>query len=241
MECSMPSSRGKTPPSRTDRVGEIARQFEREIVQGERAPGDLLPSEREISARLGVSRSVVREALGRLASLGLVTSVRGSGTRVAPPDCRQATVGFRRLLSRGGFRLEQLSDVRLPLETAIVALAAIHRTEEHLERLRRTQVVLANPKSTLDAQVKADIAFHSVLAEATGNPLFGIVLAPIQERLIESRRQTLGRYGADIAYNHHGEILTAVARRDPAAASQAMRDHIQANTGHLQRLDRVEG
>jgi DNA-binding FadR family transcriptional regulator len=71
---------------RTDHVTHLAEHHERAILSGELAPGDLLPSEREIGARTGVTRSVVREALGRLASLGLVRSVHGSGTRVeAPP------------------------------------------------------------------------------------------------------------------------------------------------------------
>src|SRR5262245_65521989 len=113
--------------SRVDRVSQVVDRFERAILSGELAPGDLMPSEREISAAMGVSRSVVREALGRLASLGLVRSVHGSGTRVEAPSGRQVTVGYQRLLQRADVRLEDLAGVRLPLEVAIAALAATHR------------------------------------------------------------------------------------------------------------------
>jgi DNA-binding FadR family transcriptional regulator len=63
--------------SRTDHVSQVADQLERAILSGEFTAGDLLPSERELSGRLGVSRGVVREALGRLGSLGLIRSVHG--------------------------------------------------------------------------------------------------------------------------------------------------------------------
>jgi DNA-binding FadR family transcriptional regulator len=219
--------------SRTDHVSQIAGWLERAILSGEFQPGDLLPSERDISTRLGVSRSVVREALGRLASLGLVRSVHGSGTRVEAPSSRQVTVGYQRLLARPDFRLEDLAAVRLPLETAIAALAAGRRTEEDLARLEKAQKVLGSPRRSLEAHAQADLDFHAALADATGNPLFQVVLAPIQQLLIASRRRTLGRYGSEIAHRHHARILEAVRARDGAAAARAMREHIEANFQHL--------
>jgi DNA-binding FadR family transcriptional regulator len=219
--------------STVDRVSQVVERLERAILSGELAPGDQLPSERDISAELGVSRSVVREALGRLASLGLVRSVHGSGTRVETPTGRQVTVGYQRLLQRGDVRLEQLAAVRLPLEVAIAAQAAARRTESHLARLREAQKLLGNPHGSLEGHVKADLEFHAALAEATGNPMFAVVLAPIQELLIESRRRTLGRYGAELAHGHHAKILAAVEAGSPDAAAQAMREHLEVNLQHL--------
>ena len=224
--------------SRTDHVTKVASRLEEAILSGELAPGDYLPSEREISAQMDVSRSVVREALGRLASFGLVRSVHGSGTRVEEPSSRPVTVGYQRLLRRTDLRIQDLAAVRLPLETTIAALAAARRTEADLDALRATQKVLGNPRRSLEAHVRADLDFHAVLARATGNPLFQVVLAPIQELLIESRRQTLGRYGAEIAFRHHARILAAVEAGDAGAAEQAMREHIQANFQHLNDVAR---
>ncbi|HWG41771.1 MAG TPA: FadR/GntR family transcriptional regulator [Gemmataceae bacterium] len=222
--------------SRTDHVSQVADQLERAILAGEFASGDLLPSERDLSAQLGVSRSVVREALGRLGSLGLVRSVHGSGTRVEAPSDRQVALGYQRLLNRPDFRLEHLAEVRLPLETTIAALAAGKRTTEHLDQLKETQKILGNPRRSLEAQVNADLMFHATLAEATGNPFFQIVLTPIQQLLIESRRRTLGRYGSEIAHQHHAKILAAIESGDAGAAAQAMREHIEANFQHLHQV-----
>jgi GntR family transcriptional repressor for pyruvate dehydrogenase complex len=219
--------------SRTDHVTQLADWLEQAILSGEFRPGDLLPSERDISTQRGVSRSVVREALGRLASLGLVRSVHGSGTRVEAPSSRQVTVGYQRLLARPDFRLEDLAAVRLPLETAIAALAAERRTDDDLARMERAQKVLGNPRRSLEAHAEADLEFHAALADATRNPLFQVVLAPIQQLLIASRRRTLGRYGSDIAHRHHEKILAAVRDRDRDGAARAMREHIEANFEHL--------
>lgn len=223
--------------SRTDRVSLVADRLERAILAGEYGAGDLLPSERELSAQLGVSRSVVREAFGRLGSLGLVRSVHGSGTRVEAPSDRVVTLGYQRLLHRPDFRLEHLAEVRLPLETAIAARAAVHRSAEHLQRLHRTQTVLGGKRRTLEARIQADLDFHSILAEATGNPFFQIVLTPIQQLLLESRRRTLSRYGSEIAFQHHAQILAAVESTDANAAAQAMRLHIEANFQHLHQAE----
>lgn len=223
--------------SRTDRVSQLADELERAILSGTYSAGDLLPSERELSSQRGVSRTVVREALGRLASLGLVRSVHGSGTRVEAPTSRAVTLGYQRLLQGPGLRMEHLAAVRLPLETTIASLAATMRTAEHLTLLETTQDILGNPRRTLEAHVKADLQFHATLAEATGNPLFQVVLAPIQELLMQSRRRTLKRYGVDLAFQHHARILAAIQANDSIEASAAMRVHLEANFQHLREVD----
>lgn len=220
-----------------DQATQIAGRLEKAILAGEFGPGERLPSERDLSGRLGVSRGVVREALGRLASLGLIQSRHGSGTRVLAPDPRPVEVGFERLLTGPIFRLEHLAQVRLPLEAAMAEQAARSRTEDHLARLEKSQKVLANPRRSLKAHVQADMDFHALLAEATNNPLFPVVLAPIQRLLIESRRRTLDRYGATLAFRHHETILAAVREKNPAGAGQAMREHLLANFEHLRNLE----
>jgi DNA-binding FadR family transcriptional regulator len=223
-----------------DRVTELVGHFEQQILSGKLAPGDLLPSERSISIEMNVSRSVVREAINRLASLGLVRSVHGSGTRVEAPSGRPITEGYQRLLRQGEVDLAHLAQVRLPLETTIAGLAARHRTDEQVTRMEQAQSILAQPRTSLEAQVRADLGFHALLAEASGNPLFGIVLAPIQELLIESRRRTLGRHGARLAYEHHEAILDAVRRRDEPGAVAAMRRHLETNVQHLTSMSQED-
>src|SRR5262245_2939765 len=206
-----------------DKVSKLVVYFEEQILSGALAPGDLLPSERSLSDQWDMGRSAVREAINRLASLGLVRSVHGSGTRVEAPSGRPITQTYERLLRQGQLGLAQLAQVRLPLETAIAGLAALHRSNEQIARMEATQEALASGRASLEAQVQADLDFHAILAESSGNPLFNLVLAPIQELLIESRRRTLGRHGARLAHEHHAAILDAVRRGDEGGAMAAMR------------------
>jgi len=232
----MKMTKTKPATATTDRVAEITAHLEKLILSGKLRTDDRLPPERELAEQWDVSRSVVREAIGRLAALGLVRSRQGSGTRIAAPDGSHQLLNYEWMLKQGLVRIEHLSAVRLPLETTIAALAAEHRTDEQLREMTKTQRVLGNPKHALKTHVEADVRFHALLCEASQNPLFQIILAPIQEQLIESRRRTLGRYGTKWAYEHHDKILAAVERRDVEGAREAMREHIMANSYHLTLL-----
>lgn len=222
--------------STPDRVAAVVDELERMILREGLGPGDRLPTERELAATLTVSRSVVREAIKRLQSLGRVNSLQGSGTRVASPSGEQVAAGYRWLFRHTDLRLEHLGTVRLPLETTIAALAAQHRTDEQIERLAAAQTILGDESRSLKTLVDADVEFHAILAEATGNPLFQMILGPIQELLVESRRRTLSRFGARLAHKHHEKILTAIKTQRPQVASKAMAEHLQTNVVHLSQL-----
>lgn len=214
-----------------DRVAQVVQHLESSILSGKLGPGDRLPAERQLSEDLGVSRSVVREALGRLATVGLIESRQGSGTRVALPTDQPIVTGFQRLLHSGEFRLEHLRQVRTPLEVTIVRLAALNRTEAHLAALEMQYEIVCNPHLSLAEHVTADLEFHAILARASGNPLMEMVLrplllGPIQELIIETRRSILGRYDVELAEQEHGQILAAVKAQDPDAAEAALRAHI---------------
>ena len=229
-------SKTKNTGAVTDRVAEITAHLEKLILSGKLRADDRLPPERDLAEQWDVSRSVVREAIGRLAALGLVRSRQGSGTRITAPDGRHQLLNYEWMLKRGLVRLEHLCAVRLPLETTIAALAAVHRTDAHLRELRDAQKTFGNPKQSLKDHVEADVRFHAVLCEASGNPLFQIILAPVQELMIESRRRSLGRYGNHDAHEQHAAILDAVARRDVEGARDAMRTHIQFNSQNIAAL-----
>jgi len=106
-----------------DRVSQVVQHFEESILTGRLKPGDLLPPERDLSAELKVSRSVVREALGQLASMGLVRRQQGSGTRVCRPTSAPTTTGFWKLLQAQGLKESDLLAVRVLLEPAIARRA----------------------------------------------------------------------------------------------------------------------
>ena len=215
-----------------DLVTQTARKLEQDILSGGLAPGDLLPSEREISAEMGVSRSVVRERWAGWPAWAwsAASTAPGRASRRRAASCWPRGIRFFCGGAKSVFwtwppcacRWRRPSPPRPP--------AAAPTTSSPPGR---GPGGAGQPARRPGAHVKADLAFHAILAEATGNPLFGIVLTPIQELLIESRRRTLGRHGAALAHDHHARILDAVRAGDPAAAAQAMRLHLEANIQHL--------
>jgi GntR family transcriptional regulator, transcriptional repressor for pyruvate dehydrogenase complex len=216
-----------------ERVLAVVNEIQQRIALGRYVPGEQLPAERSLSATLGVSRSVLREALRMLAGMGLVKSRRGSGTRIEPPSSQHVSAGYQRLLTRLDQHPEYLCVVRLALETSMAALAATHRTDEHLAALEQTQMVLARPRPSIDACIRADLDFHSILADASGNPIFEIVLSPIQGLLREYRRRATPYFGPRLILDEHGRILSAVRAKDPDESSRCMRDHIELATSYM--------
>lgn len=210
-----------------DRVSEVAAALESQIESGALTPGTRLPSERQISEQMGVSRSVVREALNRLESQGSVSIRHGSGTVVETPGPRPVAESLERLLRRTPGGVPALVEVRLTLEPAIAALAAERRSELNLLRLAESLDLLGRAGSSVDEYVAADLEFHIELARACGNNIFVAVLEPIQTLLSLSRAKTLSTVGTATALKDHAEILAAVKAKDPAAARKAMEDHLR--------------
>jgi GntR family transcriptional repressor for pyruvate dehydrogenase complex len=191
-----------------------------------------LPSEAVLAQRLGVSRTVLREAMKHLQAQGLVLIAQGKRARVRPADPQAAIASLDVLLRRSEGSLLQLVEVRRPLEAEIVALAARRATPEALAEAEAA-IAAQEAAATLEARIDADLAFHRALAKATGNPVFALLLDALAGLMRASRRTSLGKYGNRIPVEHHRAILDAVRRRDPAAARAAMDAHLGLNERHL--------
>lgn len=194
--------------------------------------GDRLPSEGELATLLGVSRTVLREAMKHLQAQGLVLMSQGKRPRIRPADPQAAVESLDLLLQRSKGSLGQLVEARRPLECEIAGLAAERAQPEHVEAAQAAIESLRAAKS-LDEQIEADVRFHRVLALATGNAVFLTLLDTVAGLLRESRRRTIGKHGMGVAEDHHRDILDAVRRRDPAAARAAMAHHLDVNAQHL--------
>lgn len=243
------------PASRASLSGTVADQLAELILAGRLAPGDRLPAERELAIDLGVSRLVVREALRSLAAQGLVEARAGVGTFVRPPTTDALTAPFQRFLTRNNVTLAHLFALRRTLEPQIASLAATEADSEQRaalgENLRRTEAAAAE----LDSQVLAhgapsgaaleafawlDLEFHRVLAAATANPLFEVVLRPLIDRQLAVRRDGARVPGqAARAAAAHAAILESVNQRDPDAARRSMEAHLDAVESWLLPLVRV--
>jgi GntR family transcriptional repressor for pyruvate dehydrogenase complex len=213
------------PLDRPDMVAEVLSRLSERILSGGFDPDGVLPPEGALAQSFGVSRTVIREAMRTLRSQGLVEVSQGRAPRVKPADARTVIASLDLLLRRGAGTLLHLVEARRPLEGEIAALAADRATSDHLAGLEAAidQLVAAGTQAQ---RVEADVQFHRVLAESTGNPVFGLLLETLAGLLRESRRQTIAQSGVEMALAGHRAVLEAVRRKDAASARQAMLEHL---------------
>ena len=220
---------------RPDRVATVLKQLTHEIIAGRFNSGAALPPEGELAKSHDVSRTVIREAMRSLRAQGLVEMSQGRPARVRPPDPEAVVASLEVLLRRNRATLLHLVEVRRPLESEIAALAAERANDEHLRQLERTVHDLA-AASDLEDRIEADVRFHSILAEATGNPVFVLLLETLAGFLRESRQKTLAYSGLEIALQGHRAVYQAVRSRNPSKAREAMEEHLRLATRDLNQL-----
>jgi GntR family transcriptional repressor for pyruvate dehydrogenase complex len=208
---------------------QITEQIQNLVMEGTLRPGDKLPPERELAEQFGVSRTAVREAVKALREKGLVEIQPGRGTFITNSTSKvmQDSLGLIMRVSLGNGVLN-LNEVRTLLEPGIAALAAERILEEDIQILEQAVEAMDAAMHDADAFAEADLEFHLALARATQNPLIPILLDPVVDLLREHRKRIfLVEGGPQRGQYHHRRILTAVKKRDAAAARQAMCDHMQ--------------
>lgn len=191
------------------------------IESGQLEVGARLSSEVLLAQQYGVSRSVVREALRSTTALGLTATQTGRGTFVISDH-------VSRDLVLGGFSARELIEARPHIEVAAAELAAERRTAEDLDAL---QNILESMREEDDPQmwVSLDTSFHVGIAGASGNGVFGQVIADIRDAMAkgsETLNLIAGRHLKSVA--EHQAILDAITKGSGAEAAQAMRVHLSA-------------
>jgi GntR family transcriptional regulator, transcriptional repressor for pyruvate dehydrogenase complex len=201
------------------------------IVSNQLKPGDPLPPERELGRQFGVSRTVIREAVRALAAKGLLEVRSGSGVRIVAVDEGTVRESMRHFVQGSRLDYGKVNEVRHVLEVAAAGLAAERATAADVAVMDETIDAFENECQHLERSVLHDLAFHRAIATATHNELFLVLHDSMGEMLLEVRRRNLSR-GRDerrLVVGMHRRIRDAIAEHDPAAARQAMLDHL----GHV--------
>lgn len=228
------------PPSLTDQVVDA---LARRLDAGEYASHGRLPTESELVAMFGVSRTVVREAISQLRARGLVQTRRGIGTFAREPASVPA---FPRVAVDPHMLDEVLAllELRMSLETEGAALAAKRRSDEQAAHLAQLLAAIeATAQGPAGDAADADFAFHLTIAEATGNHFFPELLRHLGRAIIprtridspavahEAREDYLRRVNRE-----HHDILQAIQGQDSDAARAAMRTHLSNSRERLRQL-----
>jgi GntR family transcriptional repressor for pyruvate dehydrogenase complex len=183
------------------------------VISGGLEPGERLPPERELCSHLGVSRTVVREALNLLEARGLISIEHGRGAVVSGGSRRAVRDTLGLLLRVQPKTLWELLEIRKILEVEVAGLAA--------ERAGPDDV------TAMQLQLDADVEFHALLARGTRNEVLLTMLEPVVDLLRASRRVSAAKPGNALrALGEHERILRRVEARDVEGAREEMRAHL---------------
>jgi GntR family transcriptional regulator, transcriptional repressor for pyruvate dehydrogenase complex len=204
----------------------VAQQLERHLMQHLK-PGDLLPPERQLCEMLGVSRGSVRDAIRSLQLKGLLEPRQGVGTMVCRTAATSASPLAEALRSKRKLVLE-LIDVRKIIEPSLARRAALRASEQEITEM---EDILARQTAKVqrgELAVEEDSEFHYAIALACNNSAVLKAVDVLMDLLRDTREHSLqgkGRQESSLA--GHRRILSALRRRDVAAAEIAMRRHLQ--------------
>jgi GntR family transcriptional repressor for pyruvate dehydrogenase complex len=211
-------------PRLSDKVAEMMLDT---ILSNRLQVGDRLPSERELGEQFGVSRTVVREAVRALVAKGVIEVRSGSGLRVAAVDAAAVTESMSLYLRGGDLDFEKVHEVRALLEVHIAGVAAERATDADLARLREVHERMERERAEVEAAARDDLEFHRVIAGATQNDLYLLLMDSIGSALIHIRRENLGSGSAPMTLTQHERVLDRVAAGDAEGAREAMAAHLE--------------
>jgi GntR family transcriptional repressor for pyruvate dehydrogenase complex len=220
-------------PKLTDRVADA---ISRQIADDRMQPGDRLPTIVEMCRIYGVSPTVVREALARLRSEGVVETRQGSGAYVSATGHLKP---FR--IAEDGGRAEEkvieILEIRLGVEAEAAALAARRATPAQLRKLRQAFDELARAVEAGRDAHRQDMNFHRAMVEAANNSVYTGFVRFLQQYLEEaigvSHRRSRQRGALSGVVKEHAVILEAITARDAERARNAVRRHLQAGIDRL--------
>lgn len=208
----------------------IINQIKNLIESGQLKPGKKLPSERQLSEKLSVSRSAVRDAIKKLEFYGILKTHPQSGTYVAGLGTAALEGLISEILNMDGRDFKSLVETRLILESHCAVLAAERRTDANLIKISAA-LEKYHEKSKLGLPtVEEDLMFHLEIAEATQNPILkSLMLVIIPDIISNFIKYDVCNESGDVTdrYCEHLEILESIKNKDPEAAKRAMDHHLK--------------
>jgi GntR family transcriptional regulator, transcriptional repressor for pyruvate dehydrogenase complex len=231
----------RVPPARK-LTHEIAERIAAEILAAKLPPGTRLPTEQEMVAAMGVSRTVVREAVAALRAEGLVTTRQGAGAFVAEDAARRP---FR--LARGGLpslaEALDIMELRQSVEVEAAGLAAARATPPGRDGIAAALGAIDAAIVRGESAVEEDFGFHRAIAAATGNPQFanfleylGHYIIPRQSIRVATHHGDGRRAYLEMIQREHRVIGAAIEAGDAKEARDAMRRHLANSQARYCRL-----
>ena len=212
-------TRNGKPPSNVDTVVGTVKNL---LIQRHLKPGDLIPSENELSESLSISRGSIREAMKILSAFGVIEIRPGDGTYIATSINKKLfdPLLFSVLVSDPD--MNELVELRVLIECGVVDLIIKHASDAEIDRLAQACNTMAQQAAEgvtdLEALLATDLEYHRIMGEITENKLVATVYGFMMDLFVSTMKPGHG-------LGSHQRIVEALSRRDLAAAIDAVRDH----------------
>lgn len=221
--------------NRVNVTNQIVQYMKDNIILGNWKVGDKVPSEKELTDSLGVSRASVRTAIQQLVGIGVLNTVHGKGTYlltdhlddaahseiiVNPEDCRN---------------IRKVMELRRIVEPDACFMAVSHMPPDLVRNLERLYHAMLQDKDDGERFVTADIAFHKEICRAAGNPLLEKIMNQVFDEYRKNHAQINRLYGHGDGIYYHGLILGAVRDGDASGARAMMQEHLQRTMDRMEK------
>jgi GntR family transcriptional regulator, transcriptional repressor for pyruvate dehydrogenase complex len=226
-------------PKASDVLAERLREL---ILSNGLAEGTPLPTERELVAQTGLSRTSVREALRVLETEGLVITKAGrnGGSQVRRPGHESVARSLELFVRSHGVRFEALLEAREAIEPSAARLAALYRSDDDLAEMTRIHQEFEAISNDGEAHTRLNLEWHRAVMKASHNELmiaFFNAIADAVTAVSESHSLFSPEVHREVA-RVHGRVLAAIAARDPDAAFRRMQGHMGTYSTLVKQLDK---
>jgi GntR family transcriptional repressor for pyruvate dehydrogenase complex len=224
--------RAKTRPAPlADRVYE---QLAARIASGEFRPNTKLPPENDLALMVGVSRPILRTALGRLKTEGIIVSRQGAGSFVR--DRAATTLGFSPVETIAD--IQRCYEFRLTIEPDAAFAAANRRNDTSLRKMESALELLRDATRHQRHREDVDFSFHLAVTEAANNHYYSSTMQALKEHIfVGMHMHGLSLVGVKAKLQNvleeHRAIYDAIANRQPEEACRAMRIHLEGSRNRL--------
>lgn len=213
---------------------QVFNQIKENIISGEWAPGNKLPSENELSKSFGVSRVSIRSAIQKLSILGILTTKQGEGTHVNNLSPGMYMNALMPMLMLNESQLLEVLEFRRIIEIESAKLAAQRADPKDIADLETIMKKMEKDSSDRKQFALEDSNFHTALAKAGKNSIIIKVNMIIKDLLISHQIKIQEMLGPSGALKYHPMIIDAIKSKDAESAEKLMREHITVTIDQVQ-------
>ena len=200
-------------------------------------PGDLLPSEADMTRKLSVSRTVVREAFRSLSAMRLIDMSAGRRASVAKLDTGAMSMVIEHGVTTEQISVHQVYDVRRTIEMRTVALAALRRSDAEAAEIQEYARLMRENYRAPEIVMEHDIAFHEAIARASHNPVFSLIITAFsgvtRRTWVIGWRTRASEEDQIKMIEGHGDIARAILVGNPQLAAEHMAAHFDKSVKAL--------